>query len=90
MVQPGASLHASLDAAGAAKVKWILQAEQKHIGDREPPSPTFGDSIVKSDEKSAEVAAPKTAGVYRLYVYIYDDNGGAATANLPLRVVAGK
>jgi hypothetical protein len=92
-VDPEATVNASLTASDpdgdALKVKWVLQREAHVLGvggDAEEELPTFPDAIVKADEKQAEVKLPKTPGGYRLFAYVYDGQGGAAVANVPLRV----
>lgn len=92
-VDPGATVKAILKASDpegdALKVRWVLQQEVDDYnvgGDREEAPPTFPEALVASDLKSAEVRMPKESGTYRLYAFVYDDHGGAALANVPLRV----
>ena len=55
-------------------------------GDFRPDWPEIDSAIVESDLTSATVRAPETPGPYRLFYTVYDDAGGAATANVPLYV----
>ncbi len=92
-VDPAATVQATLDASDPESdpitVKWVLQSEQKKFGaggDKEPVPPVFAETIIQSSEKSAKVKLPKEPGSYRLFVFVTDDHGGGATANVPLRV----
>jgi hypothetical protein len=71
------------------KVRWVLQQDVDDYnvgGDHQEAPPTFPKAIVAGDLKSAEVRMPKEGGIYRLYAYVYDTHGGAAVANVPIRV----
>ncbi len=88
-VEPGATVRAKLDVAGAGKVTWVLQREAWAYGvggDAETVPPTYPKAIVKASRTEAEVRLPRDGGGYRLFAYVRDDSGGAAVANLPLRV----
>jgi hypothetical protein len=92
---PGVSISASVVASDPEgqplRYVWELRAEQDRPGaggDAEPLTTKQKDAI-KSEGKSAQVTLPKAPGQYRLYVYVYDPVGGAATANVPL-LVKGK
>ena len=92
-VQPGATVKATLDASDPdgdpLKVRWVLQREAFAYGtggDAEDAPPSWATAIVRSDAKQAEVRLPKDGGGYRLFAYVRDDRGGAAVANVPLRV----
>jgi hypothetical protein len=90
--KPGTRVKAALTASAPdgdkLKVAWVFQREGigGSGGDAEAVPPTFPDAIVRSDERSAEVRLPKDGGGYRLFVYVRDDHGGAAVANVPLFV----
>jgi hypothetical protein len=92
-VEPGATVKAALTASdpkgGALKVRWVLQQDVDDYnvgGDNEEAPPTFPEAIVTSGHTSAEVRLPKEGGIYRLYAYVHDAHGGAAVANVPVRV----
>jgi hypothetical protein len=96
-VDAGATVKATLTASDPEgdplTVRWVLQEETEERGvggDAEESPPTFPDAIRKADRKSVEVQMPKEGGVYRLYVYVADGQGGAATANVPLQVKGPK
>ena len=91
--EPGATLRAALQTTDPEgdplKVKWVLQREPFAYGsggDAEEVPPTFPDAIVQGDLTGAQVRLPKDGGGYRLFAYVYDSQGGAAVANVPLRV----
>ncbi len=93
--QPGATLEAALKVAGqqsdSTKVTWILQRDPGEYGtggDREDTPPAVADAILKSGPTGAQVRLPAEGGLYRLFAYARDGKGGAAVANLPLRVDA--
>lgn len=90
---PGATVRATLDAVdpegGALAVRWVLQGEQEKPGsggDAEDAPPVYEDAIVSADARGAEVRLPEEPGGYRIFVYVSDERGGAATANVPLLV----
>jgi hypothetical protein len=92
-VDPGATVRATLEASDPEgdplRVKWVLSAETEthgEGGDAEPAPPTYPDAIIRADGNQAEVRMPRAGGTYRLFAYVHDDHGGAAVANVPLRV----
>lgn len=84
-----ANLHARDPEAASLTVHWKVYPEA-------PEYLTFGETwwqplelggiIQKSSLDSAELCMPG-AGLYRLYVTVFDGAGAAATANLPFRVL---
>ncbi len=97
LVDAGQVLHARLSASDpendSLDVKWELMQEVENYltaGDYQGAPPSFPTAIIKSDDQHAEVRVPESAGVYRLYVYVSDPHGGAATANFAFRVKAGQ
>lgn len=92
-LEPRATGRARLQTSDAEgdrlKVRWGLSAEAEALGtggDAEPTLETFADAIAAADNEHAEVCLPAAAGGYRLFAYVYDGQGGAAVANLPLLV----
>lgn len=84
-----AQLRASDPEGDRLEVSWRLVFDHEQYGtggDAEESSPEIAGSIVKSDATSAEIRAPREGGLYRLTVLVRDGRGGAATANVPLRV----
>lgn len=70
-------------------IRWILQADPvsyKVGGDAEAAPPTFPKAILVATAHAAEVRMPSSGGGYRLFAYVYDGQGGAAVANVPLHV----
>lgn len=57
-------------------------------GDREEPVHPIADAILEANENRAIVQLPQQAGKYRLFVYVRDTAGNAATANMPLLLVS--
>ncbi len=94
---PGTVVHAALAASDPEKdplaVTWILQAEPKAFGTggvSEAALPTYPEAITASSSTGATVKLPEFGGAYRLYAYVRDSHGGAAVANVPLKVIGGK
>jgi Glycosyl hydrolases family 2, TIM barrel domain len=68
--------------------KWILRTDSGTIGaggDAQPAEKEIND-LVKADQLTANVTVPQSGGGYRLFLYAYDDQGGAAVANVPFLV----
>lgn len=72
------------------KYRWEILPESTDIksgGDKESrPEPV--EIIIKEGSKNGTLnfKAPRKEGAYRLFAYIYDGNGNAATANFPFYV----
>ena len=64
------------------RIVWQVRAETSN-GAYPPDIPG---AVVKSDAKSATFKAPMRPGAYRLYAFLFDDKGNAATANFPFLV----
>lgn len=67
---------------------WHVIAEttdRRSGGDAERKPPEVQVRI-RQTGRSARIEAPEEPGHYRLFVYAYDDNGGAGTINIPFRV----
>lgn len=94
-VEPGKDQTISVDASDPEgdelMYKWELLPESRDIkvgGDKESrpeavPIKTKDEDLNRS---SITFKAPKKEGAYRLFIYIYDGNGNAATANFPFYV----
>jgi len=92
-VDPGSTVRASLQAAHPEglplKVAWALQPEAEGSlagGDAAQALPTTPGAIARGDLDGAEVRMPAEPGGYRLFVTVRDGKGGAAVANVPIRV----
>lgn len=71
-------------------VTWDLRRDESDNpaagGDWERPIPPIEGAVVSSQGDSAVIQMPDKTGNYRLFVYVRDPSGKAATANLPIRV----
>ncbi len=69
--------------------EWVVMAESTDRavgGDHESTPPSFPNLIEKNDGATVTFRAPSKNGPYRLFVYVRDNAGGAATANFPFYV----
>jgi hypothetical protein len=92
-VDPGTVVRVRLEASDpegdAISADWQLRREQATYftgGDTQAAQPVFADAIEESSTAGVTLRMPKGAGKCRLYVFIRDGKGGAATANVPIRV----
>ncbi|MEM9403879.1 MAG: glycoside hydrolase family 2 TIM barrel-domain containing protein [Pseudomonadota bacterium] len=92
-VEPGDTLIVSAAAAdpeGARlRAVWSLLPETGDYltgGDFRPGLAAMEGAIVEQSTTSAVVRMPTQPGPYRLYYTVYDESGGAGTANIPLLV----
>ena len=72
------------------KIEWVLRNDSATVGeggDFQAEETSLGDSV-SAKGAEATVTIPASGGGYRLFAYVYDDQGGAAVANLPLSVDA--
>lgn len=72
----------------ALKYKWVLRTDSGVIGaggDAQNAEQDV-DKAVIANGKKAQVTVPDGGGAYRLFLYAYDNQGGAAVANVPLNV----
>ncbi len=53
---------------------------------RKPIPPSYPEAIVKANDRQVELRIPPVGSGYRLFAYVRDTHGGAATANVPLLV----
>ncbi|MCA9164388.1 MAG: hypothetical protein KDA62_15470 [Planctomycetales bacterium] len=92
-LKPGATFQASLTASDpesdSIKVRWVLTEDSQQFptgGDFQAAPIGFPEAIGNADERQATITMPRGGGHYRLYVFVSDSQGGAATANVPLFV----
>jgi hypothetical protein len=92
-VDPGAEITARLAASDSEddplRVEWILTVEAtayQTTGPDEAALPNFPDAVKTASADSATLIVPESGGKYRLYAYVFDGKGGAATANVPIQV----
>jgi hypothetical protein len=70
--------------------QWVLRYDSGTVGvggDFQVEEPAFA-KAVSGKGAEATVTVPEGGGGYRLFAYVYNDQGGAAVANVPLRVDA--
>ena len=93
IVSPGVKLAAVVDATDPdgdpLDVEWDLRldvADNPNVGgDEEPPTPSIEGAVISAEKNEAIVEIPSEPGDYRLFVYVRDGRGSAATANMPIR-----
>jgi hypothetical protein len=86
------AVHASDPDADPLKIAWDLRKDvsgNKNVGgDREQPTPPIDAALLHAAGNTAEFQLPQQEGPYRIFVYVRDNHGNAATANYPLLVKA--
>ena len=92
-VDPGDEVQISTTVAdpegGAVRVRWVLRPESGDYvtgGDFRPTLPDIEGAIIEGRADGARVLMPEEPGAYRVFLYVYDEAGKAATANIPLLV----
>jgi len=92
-LKPGDTLGAKVEVkdpdGDPLRVSWVLRREASNYntgGDYQQGESEFPDALISSDTTSAEIIIPESGGGYRLFVYVFDDQGGGAVANVPLHV----
>ncbi|MBI5384156.1 MAG: hypothetical protein HZA90_05660 [Verrucomicrobia bacterium] len=93
---PGARLRCTVEASDPENNPLTIKCDLRldvadnpgRGGDREPSTPPVTDAVTSAKQHEALIQLPATEGNYRLFVYAFDPNGSAATANLPLQVKA--
>jgi Glycosyl hydrolases family 2, TIM barrel domain len=91
-VDPGTVFQASVVASDAEKdplrYHWAvlrdLQGHQYNTNKKIPDA--VSNTIANPTKPTASVTVPKKPGIYRLYVWVKDGKGHAATANMPFEV----
>lgn len=71
--------------------EWVVMREATNTpggGSYEPAPEVFTDRVEQSGLPRTTVTAPAEPGPYRLFVYVHDQRGHAAHANIPFLVVA--
>jgi hypothetical protein len=69
--------------------RWEVRSEsvdRRQGGDREAEPPAHPECLVEARGLEATFRAPSRPGAYRVFAYLYDGKGGAATANVPFAV----
>ena len=89
---PGDTVHAELVASDpeddSLTIEWVLRSDSGTIGaggDAQKDEASFADAV-KSDGDKASLTVPEYGTAFRLFAYVYDGQGGAAVANIPLQV----
>jgi len=92
-LDPGATLKARGEATdpegGELTWRWALRVESGEYatgGDSRPRLPDIEGAIEDGDGPAVTVEMPEAPGGYRLFAYVHDEAGNAATANVPLLV----
>ncbi|WP_417747292.1 glycoside hydrolase family 2 TIM barrel-domain containing protein [Rosistilla oblonga] len=93
-LKPGDKIRATLVASDPESDplinKWILRHDSGTVGvggDWQAEEIALSDAVV-GDSRQAVLTVPDAGGGYRLFAYVRDNKGGAAVANIPLRVDA--
>ena len=87
MVQVRTGITATRDAA--IRVRWVLRRDSDDAapgGDYRPMLPEVEDVVIEGDRHGARLRMPAEPGPYRLFLYVYNNSGNAATANVALLV----
>ncbi|MGA2255216.1 MAG: glycoside hydrolase family 2 TIM barrel-domain containing protein [Thermoguttaceae bacterium] len=89
---PGTKLKCAVDAADPdgdpITVRWDLRIDiadnPRTGGDREEPTPPIAGAVLSAGGNESVVQLPAKPGKYRIFAYVYDPKGRAATANVPI------
>ena len=92
---PGGMVQVKLKASDpendSIRVSWEIYADEEEYGtggDAEAASASVPNAVVQSDKTGAQIKLPADGGLYRIFATVRDDHGGAAVANIPIRVEA--
>lgn len=92
-LDPGTEIHVSTAAADPegkdVRISWVLRPESGEYltgGDFRQALPDVEVAVLDAADGKATIRMPDEPGPYRLFAYIYDPAGNAATANIPLLV----
>ncbi|MEJ1960877.1 MAG: glycoside hydrolase family 2 TIM barrel-domain containing protein [Gammaproteobacteria bacterium] len=87
-VAPGSAHTALVDVddpdGDPVSVRWEVRSESTAMTGLPPP--VIPDCIDKGEALAVTFSAPREPGAYRLFVYVSDGRGNAATANVPFMV----
>jgi len=87
-VEAGSVFHAEVIARDIDQdllhYSWRIYAEKLRKSDNKPQF--YPDDILEKKDNELEFSSPKSSGAYRLYVFVSDGKGKAATANVPFYV----
>jgi len=90
---PGATVHCAVDVTDpegdALLVKWELVADTTSGAGAPEMSETIEDAVLAAQLYRAVIRLPDKPGEYRLFAYVYDSKGSAATANVPVKTDTG-
>ncbi len=92
MFRAGSQIRCSITAkdldSDPITIKWDVRPDVANNpssgGDFEPAARPLPQSIKEQANQSAVIRVPSTPGSYRIFVYVYNQHNGAATANLPI------
>ena len=92
--EPNAKLYCAVDAsdpeADPLRIEWDLRLDVSDNpntgGDREEPTPPIKGAVLEKANNAAIIRVPAKEGNYRIFVYVFDDKGHVATANVPIAV----
>lgn len=71
----------------ALQFRWeITNDQRKRDANGREKRPPLIEGLVESNEARATIQAPDKPGVYRVFVFVSDGKGHAATANVPVQV----
>ncbi len=78
---------------GSPSVRWVLRPESGEYatgGDFRANLPDIAGAVLDGNADGARLRMPEEPGPYRLFLYVYDQAGNAATASVPLLVKGEK
>lgn len=91
-LKPGSTINATVSVSDLETdrltIKWILRSDAGTIGvggDAQEAETTL-EGAIQANKDKAVVTVPVGKGGYRLFAYVYDGQGGAAVANVPIYV----
>ena len=91
-IKAGATIQATLSVSDpeddSLQFEWVLRADSGTIGvggDKQDGEAEFPEAITGTGT-SVSVTLPESPKTFRLFAYVRDGQGGAAVANVPLRV----